>query len=176
MPRQASPAASCRSCRTLCPTLAAVSSLELKVPPPVVALLLAVLMWFVSLLVASLEVQLAYRVAGAVVLAVVGLGISLAAKLSFWRARTTINPIKPAATSSFVSQGVYRFTRNPMYLGRLLQLLGWAVFLANVFALLLVPVFVLYINRFQIKPEERVLSVRFGSEYAAYRERVPRWL
>jgi protein-S-isoprenylcysteine O-methyltransferase Ste14 len=75
-----------------------------------------------------------------------------------------------------VSGGIYRFTRNPMYLGRLLQLAGWAVFLSNALAALLLPVYVLYINRFQVQPEERALLERFGSEYAAYQQRVRRWL
>ncbi len=87
-----------------------------------------------------------------------------------------MNPIKPGAASSLVSSGVYRFTRNPMYLGLSVTLLGWAMFLSNPLALLAVPLFVLYINRFQINPEERVLSSLFGAEYAAYKEKVRRWL
>ncbi len=87
-----------------------------------------------------------------------------------------MNPIKPGAASSLVSSGVYRFTRNPMYLGLSVTLLGWAMFLSNPLALLAVPLFVLYINRFQIDPEERVLSSLFGAEYAAYKEKVRRWL
>lgn len=87
-----------------------------------------------------------------------------------------MNPIKPMATSSLVTNAAFRFTRNPMYLSLLLYLLAWAVYLSNVWALLFVPVFVLYINEFQIKPEERALSSLFGPEYAAYKERVRRWL
>jgi protein-S-isoprenylcysteine O-methyltransferase Ste14 len=84
--------------------------------------------------------------------------------------------MKASAASSLVSNSVYRFTRNPMYLGLLLTLLAWAAFLSNPLAVLWVPVFVLYINRFQITPDERVLSSLFGAEYAAYRNRVRRWL
>ena len=87
-----------------------------------------------------------------------------------------MNPIKPDTASSLVSSGVYRFTRNPMYLGLSVTLLGWAMFLSNPLALLAVPLFVLYINRFQINPEERVLSSLFGAGYAAYKEKVRRWL
>jgi protein-S-isoprenylcysteine O-methyltransferase Ste14 len=153
-----------------------VSFLELKVPPPVLALLLALLMWLVSSLVAPLEMPFRWRVVAALALALVGLGFSAAGVTAFRRVRTTINPHKPTAASSLVSGGVYRITRNPMYLGLLLLLLAWAVFLSNPLPVLLVPVFVLYINRFQIKPEERALSSRFGSEYAAYKARVRRWL
>jgi protein-S-isoprenylcysteine O-methyltransferase Ste14 len=87
-----------------------------------------------------------------------------------------MNPTKPSATSSLVTNGVFRFTRNPMYLSLLLYLVAWAVYLANWLALLLVPVFMLYITRFQIKPEERALSAQFGPEYASYKARVRRWL
>ncbi len=152
------------------------SSLELKVPPPALALLLALFMWLVSSFVAPLEVPFRWRVGATLALALVGLGFSVAGVAAFRRARTTINPTKPATASALVSGGVYRLTRNPMYLGLFLLLLALAVLLSNPVALLLVPVFVLYINRFQITPEERALSSLFGGEYAAYKERVRRWL
>jgi protein-S-isoprenylcysteine O-methyltransferase Ste14 len=152
------------------------SWLELKVPPPAVALLLGFVMWLASSLVAPVEVSFGSRVGVAVVLACVGLAVGLAGIVSFRRAKTTINPTKPMATSSLVTSGAFRFTRNPMYLSLLLYLLAWSVYLSNVLALVFVPVFVLYINQFQIKPEERALSSLFGSEYAAYKGRVRRWL
>ena len=152
------------------------SSLELKVPPPVLALLLGLLMWLASSLVAPVEVPFGLRVGVALVLASVGLVFGLAGMVSFWRAKTTINPTRPTATSSLVTSGAFRFTRNPMYLSLLLYLFAWAAYLSNLLALLFVPMYVLYINEFQIKPEERVLSSLFGPEYAAYKERVRRWL
>jgi protein-S-isoprenylcysteine O-methyltransferase Ste14 len=152
------------------------ASLELKVPPPAVALLFGLLMWLASSLMAPVEVSFVSRVSVALVLASVGLVVGLSGVVSFRRARTTINPTKPSATSSLVTNGVFRFTRNPMYLSLLLYLLAWAAYLSNWLAFLLLPVFVLYINRFQINPEERVLSSLFGPEYASYKERVRRWL
>jgi protein-S-isoprenylcysteine O-methyltransferase Ste14 len=110
------------------------------------------------------------------VLASLGLVVGVSGMVSFWRAKTTMNPTKPAATSSLVMTGPFRFTRNPMYLSLFLYLLAWAVYLSNWLALLFLPVFVLYINQFQIKPEERALSSLFGPEYAAYKGRVRRWL
>jgi protein-S-isoprenylcysteine O-methyltransferase Ste14 len=150
--------------------------LELTVPPPAVALLFGLLMWLASSLVAPVEVPSAFRVVAPLVLASVGLIFGVAGMVSFWRAKTTMNPTKPAATSSLVTSGAFRFTRNPMYLSLLLYLLAWAVYLSNWLALLFVPVFVLYIDQFQIKPEERALSSLFGPEYAAYKGRVRRWL
>lgn len=152
------------------------SSLELKVPPPAVALLFGLLMWLASSLVAPLEVPFGAPVAIALVLACLGLVFGISGMVSFWRAKTTMNPIKPAATSSLVTTGPFGLTRNPMYLSLLLYLLAWAVYLSNLLALLFLPVFVLYINQFQIKPEERVLSSLFGPQYAAYKGRVRRWL
>ena len=161
---------------TLCPTFVAMSSLELKVPPPAVALLFGFLMWLASSLVAPVEIPFGPRVAVALVLASLGLVFGISGMVSFWRTKTTMNPTKPAATSSLVTTGPFRFTRNPMYLSLLLYLLAWAVYLSNFLAPLFLPVFVLYINQFQIKPEERVLSSLFGPEYAAYKGSVRRWL
>ena len=132
-------------------------------------------MWFASSLVAPVIVPFGVRVGAALALVVIGLSISISGIVSFRRAKTTINPSKPSAASSLVTSGVYRYTRNPMYLGLSVTLMGWAVFLSNPLALLAVPLFVLYVNRFQINPEERVLSSLFGAEYAAYKEKVRRW-
>jgi len=94
----------------------------------------------------------------------------------FRRAKTTVNPMKPESASALVASGIYRYSRNPMYLGFLLMLLGWALWLSNASALLLLPAFVLYMNRFQICPEERALLSLFGPDYMQYRARVRRWL
>ncbi len=162
--------------KTLCLTFVAMSSLELKVPPPAVALLFGFLMWLASSLVAPVEIPFGPRVAVALVFASLGLVFGVSGMVLFWRTKTTMNPTTPAATASLVTTGPFRFTRNPMYLSLLLYLLAWAVYLSNVLVLLFLPVFVLYINQFQIKPEERVLSSLFGPEYAAYKGRVRRWL
>jgi protein-S-isoprenylcysteine O-methyltransferase Ste14 len=151
-------------------------ALELKVPPPLVALVVALLMWLVSRLMPPPDVSLAWRLAAALLPAGAGVVLRGAAQLAFVRARTTINPMQPQASASIVSSGVYRFTRNPMYLGRTLQLLGWGAFLADAGALLLVPLYVLYIDRFQVRPEERALAGQFGEAYLAYTRRVRRWL
>ncbi len=116
------------------------------------------------------------RLGTALVFVAIGQSISISGILLFRRAGTTVNPFKPGATSSLVTTGIYRFTRNPMYIGLLLTLLGWVAFLSSPSALFYLAVFVLYMNRFQIEPEERVLSSLFGADYAAYQTRVRRWL
>jgi protein-S-isoprenylcysteine O-methyltransferase Ste14 len=107
------------------------TSLELKIPPPVVALFFGLCMWLASSLVAPLELPFVLRVGAALTLVAVGLVVSTAGVVLFRRARTTIDPTKPMATSALVSGGIYRVTRNPMYLGLLAGLLGWAAFLAK---------------------------------------------
>lgn len=151
-------------------------SLELKIPPVALALLIAAAMWTVSLVTPPIGFPPAVCAGAALVLALAGASVSVAGVLAFRRARTTVNPTKPAATSALVSGGIYRVTRNPMYLGFLLVLLGWAVFLSNALSFLGALAFVPYMNRFQIGPEEKALSAMFGAEFAAYQARVRRWL
>lgn len=150
--------------------------LETKVPPPVVAAVAASIMLAISRLAPQLALPLAVRWGIAVILLMLGLAVSIAGVLVFRRARTTLNPTRPDEASALVSSGIYQMTRNPMYLGLLLVLAGWSALLASVWALWIVAGFVLYMNRFQIKPEERVLSQLFGDEYTAYKARVRRWL
>lgn len=150
--------------------------LELKVPPPIVGLAVAGLMWVLARAVPGAGFELpAHRTIG-VLFPVAGACIDLAGLVSFRRARTTINPLKPQASSALVSSGIYRYTRNPMYLGMLAILIGWGIWLANAAAIASCALFVAWINRFQIGPEERVLSRLFGEAFADYTKRVRRWL
>ena len=151
-------------------------ALELKIPPPVVALLIAGAMWGISLVAPLFEVPASIRVVAAATIALAGVGFTSAGIISFRRARTTINPLKPETASALVCSGIYGMTRNPMYVGLLFVLFAWAVFLSSAWALLGPLALVLYLNRFQIAPEERVLSAMFGSGYSAYKSRVRRWL
>jgi protein-S-isoprenylcysteine O-methyltransferase Ste14 len=150
--------------------------LELKVPPPVVFSVTAVLMWLFSRMVPVLAFPIPGRNAVAIGLVVAGIITGVSGVVTFWRAKTTVNPLKPQSTSSLVSWGVYRVTRNPMYLGFFFGLMGWAILLSNPIALLFLPVFTLYIHMFQIVPEERVLTSLFGEEFLTYKSRSRRWL
>ena len=152
------------------------SALDLKIPPPIVTLVLALLMWLTPAVAGHLEISFPSRVLWAVVLVCVGQGIAIAGMVAFRRAKTAVNPVNASSASSMVIRGVYRCTRNPMYVGLLLILLAFAAFLANPLAVLWVVVYVLYITRFQIIPEERVLASLFGAEYEAYKGRVRRWI
>ena len=151
-------------------------SLELKIPPPVVAVLLAGAMWGIALVAPLIQMPAFIRVAAAATIALVGGGVSLAGAISIRRAGTTLNAMQPRTASSLVCGGIYRATRNPMYVGLLFVLVAWAIFLSAAWALLGPLALVLYLNRFQIAPEERALSAMFGADYSAYKSRVRRWL
>ena len=151
-------------------------ALELKIPPPIVALLVGVAMWEIASVSPLLDIPLFIRKVIAGVLLLVGGTIAFPGFVALIRARTTFNSMKPKATSSLVTSGIYRFTRNPMYVSVLFILITWAVFLSSACALIGPVAFVLYINRFQIKPEERALAAMFGEAYAEYKGRVRRWL
>lgn len=150
--------------------------LEARIPPPIVGIAVAALMWAASGVEPILAIPAAVRVSVAVALALLGGAISIAGVVSFARAKTTVNPLKPETASALVVSGIYRHTRNPMYLGFLTVLLGWTAFLASPWGALGPVLFVLYINRFQIAPEERVLESLFGPSFVAYRSKVGRWL
>lgn len=152
------------------------NSLELKVPPVAVMLIMAALMWFARLATPASDFSLAASVVCAAGLLLLGALTCLAGVAAFRRAKTTVNPMNPDSASVLVVSGIYKYSRSPMYLGFLLTLSGWALLLSNTLALLLVPAFVLYINRFQIYPEECALTSRFGEDYEEYYAKVRRWL
>ena len=150
-------------------------SLESKVPPPAVMLAMALLMWLVSRAAPPFHFDVPARNWLMIILVLAGFVTGMSGVLTFRHAKTTVNPLKPHA-SSLVTWGIYAISRNPMYLGGLIMLLGWAISLSNALAFLFLPVYVLYLNRFQIAPEERVLTSLFGETYVAYQARARRWL
>lgn len=151
-------------------------SLERKVPPPVVLLLVGGAMWWVARESPLIEISVTARIVAAGAIAALGIAIAVAGAVALRRAGTTVNPIKPETATAMVTGGVYRFTRNPMYLGLLLLLVAWAVYLSSAWALLGPLLFALYITRFQIVPEERAPRSLFGPAHEAYMSRTRRWL
>ncbi len=133
-------------------------------------------MWAIAYGLPGLTFALPLRTPIAMLVGIVGLVCNLLPKLRFGRVGTTVNPMRPQAARHLVDDGLHRYSRNPMYLGQLLLLVAWAIFLANGPAMMLPPLFALYITRFQILPEERALAAGFGDAYVAYRGRVRRWL
>jgi|SRR5687767_4945816 len=150
--------------------------LELKIPPIIVVLIFAALIWLTSRQAPSFNLPIPGGPIVAVVVAFTGLAIAAAATILFRRAHTTLDPTKPAAASALITSGIFRRSRNPIYVGMLLLLLAWALYIGNLFAFLFLPGFVLYMNRFQIISEEKFLLSRFGDAFTAYQARVRRWL
>lgn len=146
------------------------------VPPPVIVAVIGLAMWAVDrkLEYGKFESALQAPVAG--VLLAAGLLVMFAALSFFIAARTTVNPLRPSRASTLVMTGMFRISRNPMYLGDVLVLAALAVWLGNAINIALLFVFVWYINRFQIFPEERALTELFGASYVAYCSQVRRWL
>jgi len=152
------------------------SALELKIPPPAVALVFAISMWGISLCTPALNDDNLAHIFAASIIALIGVSFSVAGVIAFPRAKTTLNPNKPADASSLVTSGIYRFTRNPMYVGLLIVLVSWAGFLNAPWTLIVPAVFFAYISRYQIAPEEKVLLSIFGDTYNDYKVNIRRWL
>jgi len=152
------------------------SSLELKIPPLLLTALFGCAMYGIALATPALSITLPGTGYLAIAMAVAGCLVAAAAVIEFRRHGTTVNPLSPASSDSIVRSGVYAWSRNPMYLGFLLWLGGLSALLSNPATLAGLPAFVLYMNRFQIVPEERVLLARFGGQFARYMATVRRWL
>ncbi|MFL6601293.1 MAG: methyltransferase family protein [Steroidobacteraceae bacterium] len=150
--------------------------MQSHIPPPLVMLLAAALMWALHH-----WLPLGYLIAApwnyfALVPVAIGRAITVAAGARFRQAKTTFDPSKPSEASSLVTNGVFRISRNPMYLGLVLLLVGWALWLGTVSPWLVLPLFVIVISVAHIVPEEQALEERFGETYLAYRHNVRRWI
>jgi protein-S-isoprenylcysteine O-methyltransferase Ste14 len=152
------------------------SALELKIPPVLLTALFAVLMWLISRITPSIILLSAFRISSLLLFVAAGAFVGLAGVAAFRKAGTTVNPLSPDSSTSLVITGILTRTRNPMYLALLLALIGWSAYLANLFALALTAGFVLYMNRFQIQPEERALEAQFGDQFIEYSRKVRRWV
>jgi len=133
-------------------------------------------MWQIALysLTVNIIPSIYYSAIGLLLFA--GLLFDIAGVIFFRRAKTTINPLTPKATTTLVTTGIYRISRNPMYVGFIFILWAWAIFLKAPFSLLGVGLYIIYIQHFQIKPEEKALEQHFGNDFITYKNNVRRWL
>ena len=152
------------------------NKLELTVPPIIQVVILAAIMWVLADVLAPFSMTLAVLLPVAVIAALIGVAFSLLGVYEFHSAGTTVDPRLPEESASLVTHGVYKVSRNPMYVGFLLILIGWGIYLGNIVNIMLPVVFVLYMNRFQIVPEERYMQQKFGHEYSEYKKAVRRWI
>ncbi len=150
--------------------------LEHLIPPPLVALVVAAAMAGVARAFAPLPAPDGLRLALGLGLAGLGVAFDLAGIVAFRQVGASVNPMRLDRGEGLATGGVYRFTRNPMYLGLALLLSGFALYLMRPAGFIGPFVFVAYITRFQILPEERAMAEKFGAAYEAYRARVRRWI
>lgn len=150
--------------------------LDNRIPPPLVVLASGAIAWAITELTPAFAISITGQAALGLLVAALGVAIAAAGILAFSKARTTVSPIDPGAATALVITGIYNYTRNPMYLGMAVMLLGWTIILGHPGGLVGAALFIAYIDRFQIQPEERALQALFGDAFTAYRARVRRWI
>lgn len=150
--------------------------MKLLIPPPVQGLIAGLAIWGLAKWFPEYALTLPGQMPLAVAIAGSGLLIDLVSVFAFLLAKTTVNPLSPQNTNTLVVSGLYKISRNPMYLGMLLILTGWTIWLGNPLGVLPVFLFVVSITYLQIKPEERALEEKFGDSYRDYKQRVRRWI
>lgn len=150
--------------------------LENRIPPPLVMLAFGFFMWAASLYLPHIDISNGLRSGLVIVFCVLGAGCLITGRNAFVSANTTINPVQIEKATNLVTGGIFQYSRNPMYVGFTLLLIGWVFYLASPWALIGPLLFALFIARFQIMPEERVLETKFGDAYSNYKASVRRWL
>ena len=147
--------------------------LNTKIPPPLVTILC---IGIIYLFESKIEyAQLDLKVVGIIFL-ILGLIIIFLAVLKFIKTKTTVDPTRPHKTSNLVISGIYKITRNPMYLGMLFLIIAYTIYTNNVVGSIIIPIFIFYINKFQIEPEEIEMRKKFGESFENYCKKVNRWL
>ena len=148
----------------------------MKIPPVAQVLAVAAAMWLIAKYVPALSVAIPARKVLVVLFFCLGGAVAIPGITAFRTAGTTVDPRYPEKASNLVVAGVYRYSRNPMYLGLLLLLIAWALYLSNLLGFAGLPLFVLGMNRLQIRHEEAAMEALFGDEYRAYKQKVRRWI
>ena len=147
--------------------------LKTKIPPPIVTLLcIGIIYLFENKIEYS---QPDFKAIGIIFL-ILGLIIIFLAVLKFIKIKTTVDPTRPHKTSNLVISGIYKITRNPMYLGMLFLIIAYTIYTNNVVGSITIPIFIFYINKFQIEPEEIEMRKKFGESFENYCKKVNRWI
>ncbi|MGJ8581990.1 MAG: methyltransferase family protein [Psychromonas sp.] len=144
--------------------------------PPVVTLLFMVMIFFIHCLSLALSVQLPILHWIALFIVIASFCVILSGGWAFKKAQTTVNPTTPEKTTTLVISGIYRYSRNPMYLGLAGFLFAEACLLGNVLCLAVLPFYIYIINKRFIEPEERALMAIFGDPFNTYKKQVRAWL
>ena len=150
-------------------------NLELKVIPPIQLIISSGLMYTLAIYFPNYNYYLNTSLAITILLIICAAFIGLWALYDFHKHKTTFHPHKPEKTSSLVDSGVFSLSRNPMYVALAMVLLAVGVFLQNYFSFFVIPLFIWYLTKYQIIPEEKMLNILFPQDYKAYCKKVNRW-
>ncbi len=151
-------------------------ALELKIPPVAVFIIFAVIMYVIGKVQLGIYTYIPGKALWVSALVIISVVVGFSGVREFHKATTTVNPTTPEKASTIVDTGIFRQTRNPMYVALLLLLFAWGVWLEDMVALVFSCLFVAYMNHFQIRPEERALERLFGEDYLDYKSKVRRWI
>ena len=146
----------------------------IKIPPPLLVLILVISNYFSSKKIDLILLPNQNLISFIILL--IGLLILINPILKFRKSKTTIDPIKFKKVNKLITSGIYKYSRNPMYLGLLMIVISTSIFYLNIFSMTTPIFFYYWINRFQIKREEIFLSEKFGIEYLSYKTKTRRWI
>lgn len=146
----------------------------IKIPPPLIVLVLIISIYFSSKKIDLINIPLQLEISIFILSA--GILVFVNPVLQFIKSKTTVNPIQFEEVNKLVTSGIFKYSRNPMYLGMLMIVLSTSIFYLNVYSILTPLLFILWINKFQIKREEEFLIEKFGDEYLSYKKKTRRWI
>ena len=145
-----------------------------KIPPTILTLLFLIFNYILNF--NSLKIDIPNRYFFTTLLLILGLYIIIRSSRLFAKAKTSLDPLRPFKSTSLITNDIYKYSRNPMYFGYLLIILGSSVYLGNVLSIIIIPLFIFTINFSQIIPEEEALKDLFGPSYDEYLSNVRRWI
>jgi len=148
--------------------------METKIPPPIVTLVFGLSIYFSRGIFQAVEIKYSFYIG--ILLLILGLGILISAVGLFRKDKTTVNPLSPEQATKLVTDGIFKYSRNPMYLGMALVLCSIAVSFNLIGGIILIALFCFYITKFQILPEERAMSNLFSQDFDKYKQATPRWI
>ena len=146
----------------------------IKIPPPILVLILTSLVYFSSTKLES--IYLPYRQKVSVLILIIGIVVIISPVFDFIKSKTTVNPVKFQNVNRLVTTGIYKYSRNPMYLGMILIIISTTVYYLNFLSVFSPLIFYIWINKFQISREEIFLEGKFGNEYLKYKSKTRRWI
>ena len=148
--------------------------MKTKIPPPIIALVMIAIIYLSSLIIEP--ITFGYQTLISILVVVIGLAWAIPSFRLFAKYKTTISPFTPSETTALVTDGMYRYSRNPMYLGLVLLTIAATIFFGTWLGVVIVVAFIFLLNFLQILPEEKALLDIFGEEYVEYQKKVRRWI